>query len=36
MLCADYARKHLTGSYVIRRDLIQVDGVICVVSGGIV
>jgi len=36
MLHAEYAHRHLTGSYVIRRDLVQVDGVICVASGGIV
>jgi hypothetical protein len=36
MSCVDYTHKHLTGSYVIGRDLVQVDGVIFVVSGGIV
>jgi hypothetical protein len=31
----EHAHKHLSQSYVIRRDLVQMERVQCVVSGGV-
>ena len=33
MFCAEYAYRYIPRSYVIRGDLLQIDHVMCVISG---
>jgi hypothetical protein len=35
MICTQYAYNHLPRSYVIRRDLVRMGCVMCVLSGGV-